>query len=660
MPAERLLEQFEGFVYEWTTKVLKVRNNLDKMDAKDMLVSIFALDRDARLLSYGLDLRGITVDRDGETPEALERQRAQIADLQRFSIGELVDDEDADVFEKDRIVLNLYCTMRFSELDLLKIFFQVYNDARCHFLFEIVGISERRYLSAEWIRLNATTGEPTFEDYRAMLLAKLHNSTKIDLLLTYVQKPREEGLQLSLWLAERMSDRELLVEDGVQMDADTWLAFTLQFVTNKERQILKVPPEGTRHEFNNGVGYNLDDLKQAVDEYDSSMFERFHQSMCRDPVAKRLLQQHRLFKKEKMSPVAPLGDKEKKDYKPPFRKGPPYAPKQAYPMEVEEEVQLVSFAAAQNDLVSALPQANSKPDQIIYSKYKDGGLRQKLWKHIKAKECVRCGAAGHLRSACKLPERSWEKDFNQPGFWTARSTVKPRAKQVRVQLMLTSSSAGGRSKIITVRHGSGLIALDTCSDVSLAKRGFLRNVRKSLTPVSVESMEGMTYLEEEGELEISPSEQITVFVSERIPPNCFALLGVEEIEKLSLSLDSTLRRANLSLEQARIEYNVPTLAPPRNPAVTNRPSSKSSSLAPKGSFWLFVSTFWQYIAPVTANRKNEEEKLSFLVHDQPNSPEMAVVTFFRFFWVLWVFAMFFGDSVYFKALFRNWNQLRRK
>jgi hypothetical protein len=61
-----------------------------------------------------------------------------------------------------------------------------------------------------------------------------------------------------------MSDRELLVEDGVQMNADTWSAFTLQFVTNKERQILKVTPEGTRHEFNNGVGYNLEDLSKLL------------------------------------------------------------------------------------------------------------------------------------------------------------------------------------------------------------------------------------------------------------------------------------------------------------------------------------------------------------------------------------------------------------
>jgi hypothetical protein len=140
VPAERLLEQFEGFVYDWTTKVLKVRNNLDKMDAKDMVVSIFALDREARLLPYGLDLRHITVDRDDDTPEAVQIQLEQIADLQRFAISELVEEEDSGIFEKDRVVLNLYCTMRFSKLDLLKTFFQVYNDARCHFLFEIVGL----------------------------------------------------------------------------------------------------------------------------------------------------------------------------------------------------------------------------------------------------------------------------------------------------------------------------------------------------------------------------------------------------------------------------------------------------------------------------------------------------------------------------------------
>jgi hypothetical protein len=122
------------------------------------------------------------------------------------------------------------------------------------------------------------------------------------------------------------------------------------------------------------------------------------------------------FQEGKDFPRCPLGDKEKKDYKPPFRKGSPYHPKQAYPTEVEREAQLVSFAAAPNDLVSALPQANGKPDQSIYSKYKDGDLRQKLWKDIKAKECFRCGAAGQLRSACKLLEKLWEKDFNQPGF----------------------------------------------------------------------------------------------------------------------------------------------------------------------------------------------------------------------------------------------------
>ena len=68
-------------------------------------------------------------------------------------------------------------------------------------------------------------------------------------------------------------------------------------------------------------------------------------------------------------------------------------------------------------------------------------------------------------------------------------------------------------------------------------------------------MEGTTYLEEEGDLEISPSEKITVFVSECLPPNCLALFGIEEIERLSLSLDLALRRTDLSLEQVRMKYN---------------------------------------------------------------------------------------------------------
>ncbi len=105
------------------------------------------------------------------TPEAAERQKAQIVDLQRFAIDELIDDEDSNVFEKDRGT-QFIPHNAFSELGLLKTFFQVCNDARCHFLFEIVGPSEQRYLSSEWIRLKATVGGPTFEALRLFYICQ--------------------------------------------------------------------------------------------------------------------------------------------------------------------------------------------------------------------------------------------------------------------------------------------------------------------------------------------------------------------------------------------------------------------------------------------------------------------------------------------------------
>jgi hypothetical protein len=58
-----------------------------------------------------------------------------------------------------------------------------------------------------------------------------------------VLKPRENGCTLSLWVAERVAERRLLNEDGIEMGKDTWLKLILAFVTTDEKQILRVPPE---------------------------------------------------------------------------------------------------------------------------------------------------------------------------------------------------------------------------------------------------------------------------------------------------------------------------------------------------------------------------------------------------------------------------------
>jgi hypothetical protein len=48
--AARILQDFELFVYEWTLTAFKFRESLDKQDKRDVAQSVFARDRDGRLL----------------------------------------------------------------------------------------------------------------------------------------------------------------------------------------------------------------------------------------------------------------------------------------------------------------------------------------------------------------------------------------------------------------------------------------------------------------------------------------------------------------------------------------------------------------------------------------------------------------------------------
>jgi hypothetical protein len=48
--AARILQDFELHVYEWTLTSVKHRESLDKQDKRDVTQSVFAQDRDQRLL----------------------------------------------------------------------------------------------------------------------------------------------------------------------------------------------------------------------------------------------------------------------------------------------------------------------------------------------------------------------------------------------------------------------------------------------------------------------------------------------------------------------------------------------------------------------------------------------------------------------------------
>ena len=127
----------------------------------------------------------------------------------------------------------------------------------------------------------------------------MQNSSTIDGLISFILKPRDNGCPIGLWVAERLAERRLLNDDGIDMSEDTWLEMVLAFVTNEEKQTLQVPARDQRAAFNGGAGYDLPALQQSLGIFDPNTFKRFQQSHCHDPVAVRVLSLHRLVAAEK-------------------------------------------------------------------------------------------------------------------------------------------------------------------------------------------------------------------------------------------------------------------------------------------------------------------------------------------------------------------------
>jgi hypothetical protein len=163
---------------------------------------------------------------------------------------------------------------------------EVYDKARSHFLFEIVELPVKRYLNAE--RLKAEADAPprnlSYWEYRILFLQR---SELTQDLLSYILKPREEGCPIYLWTAERISESNLLTNNGLTMSDPAWLAYTLAFITPEERQILQIPSLADRVSYDNGRGYTLVDLETSINAMDVTTLKRFRQSACTDPVARR-------------------------------------------------------------------------------------------------------------------------------------------------------------------------------------------------------------------------------------------------------------------------------------------------------------------------------------------------------------------------------------
>jgi hypothetical protein len=296
-------------------------------------------------------------------------------------------------------------------------------------------------------------------------LGRMQNSSVINGLISYILKPRENNCTLSLWVAERVAERRLLNEDGIEMSEDTWLELILSFVTSEERQTLRVPARDQRAEFGENAGYGIPELQQALAACDPNSFKCFRQTNCFDPVALRVISLGKL--------AHPPSEARK------LKKLP------------KPEVHALSKphvkAGPKGEKAAPLPMKEGQPDKEIYARFPEKSLRRRLWNAIVSKKCVRCNG-DHLRSTCPKERQAWEDDFERPDFWTRKAPVKQARVQLDLSLNMPSPS------VLHVSCPAGLCLIDTCSDVSMARREVLRGLRVSNLEVVIAHLGGETSL----------------------------------------------------------------------------------------------------------------------------------------------------------------------
>jgi hypothetical protein len=216
-----------------------------------------------------------------------------------------------------------------------------------------------------------------------------------------------------------------------------------------------------------------------------------------------------------------------------------------------------------------------------YSKYKDGGLRQKLHDAIRARNGIRCMATGHLRSNCSEPPKSWEEDFNKgkADFWG------PKVKQSRPQLLHHTPDPQEpqvQTNLLVVRDGGLRIALDTCSEISIGRKKKLKNLRLVENPIFVQGIGGMLPLEVEGDFLLAGKIKITVFCVRKrdLPPNTEILL-----KSLPVSLDFVMLNPQCRVEEAM--KSLSSSSPFASRAPSPEVSSREMEGAPSKQTFLF-------------------------------------------------------------------------
>ncbi len=81
-PSRANNSDFELHTYEWTLTAVKFRESLDKQDRRDLAQSLFARDRDGRLLDAMQRVRGVTLEREDDQEIDVARASRELPLLQ--------------------------------------------------------------------------------------------------------------------------------------------------------------------------------------------------------------------------------------------------------------------------------------------------------------------------------------------------------------------------------------------------------------------------------------------------------------------------------------------------------------------------------------------------------------------------------------------------
>ncbi len=105
------------------------------------------------------------------------------------------------------------------------------------------------------------------------------------------------------------------------MSNQAWLAYTIAFITADERLVLQVPSLQERAAYDNGRGYELTDLEDAISHMDVTTLKPFRQSACQDPIAQQILWLKKGLTAEDSSSSSPSLDPTKTEHAiPPARR----------------------------------------------------------------------------------------------------------------------------------------------------------------------------------------------------------------------------------------------------------------------------------------------------------------------------------------------------